>query len=163
MKLIHSFIWGALCVSLSSCVFISSEPKTQEPTKYDNNEVVVALRKSGISVYFDTEYCQKSEIFGTYDMFREYVEICAERHDADSDELRDTIRHEAVHAIQDCINGSVYSKQQIKEWATFEELEYVIDNYLPRSFARELEATVMSRKYSDSQMAKFVYNFCINR
>ena len=64
--------------------------------------------------------------------------------------------------MQDCIGGTVYSEAQIREWAIKEDLEFVMDEYNHRDHGIELEAVVMARKYSDEQIAKMLYNFCIN-
>lgn len=114
-------------------------------------------------MYYNTPYCQENKILGAYDRRHEYVEICVDTHVGyDSGEIYDTIRHEAVHVMQDCIGGTVYSEAQIREWAIKEDLEFVMDEYNHRDHGIELEAVVMARKYSDEQIAKMLYNFCIN-
>ncbi len=72
----------------------------------EHNALVSALQNAGISVHLDANLCRKRSSFaGFYHSPSKSLVICNKGSRAMNEENLDTLRHEAIHAIQDCKNG----------------------------------------------------------
>lgn len=93
---------------LAATLFGSVAPSyATAPDEYqEHNALVSALQNAGISVHLDADICRKyTDLAGFYHSPSKSLVICNKGSRTMNEENLDTLRHEAIHAIQDCKNG----------------------------------------------------------
>lgn len=76
-----------------------------DATAAQHNELISALTEVGIKVYTDGAVCHKRPLSGFYHSPSKSLVLCNNGSREMTEENLDTLRHEAIHAIQDCKNG----------------------------------------------------------
>ena len=71
------------------------------------NQLISELKKRGITTYLDADMCQTRNIDGFYSGKARALVLCNDQKRTMDEEVLDTLRHETVHFIQDCANGSI--------------------------------------------------------
>ena len=72
-----------------------------------------AIRSTGILLIVNHSQCANNDYFGWYDSYQKEMVVCQENGQAGKDEVNwteedlDTLRHEAQHLIQDCVDGEL--------------------------------------------------------
>lgn len=99
----RKFLTAALLVST---VFCTAAPcyATALDEYQEHNDLVVALQANGVQVYLDSDECVPG-LGGFYHSPSRSLVICNGGSAEMTDENMDTLRHEAIHAIQDCKDG----------------------------------------------------------
>ena len=69
--------------------------------------LIDALIQAGIQVSFDHRICKTDKVYGFYHNPSKSLVVCNEGSEILDENDLDTLRHEAVHAIQDCANGAI--------------------------------------------------------
>ena len=122
-----------------------------------SNPVLAVVHESGTKIKFKGGSCDR-DVFGSYNMQTDIMHICIEKH-SDYAELGDTIRHEAVHVIQNCNSGPVLGLYETVHYAKAED-KSVIEEYPTAHQHMELEARIAARNLSDIEVSKLVRKFC---
>lgn len=137
-----------------------------------HQRLVDALSSRGISVSYGPQYCDGKA--GAYISAYKSIQICLQQGTWTPDDL-DTLRHEAIHAIQDCRYGSlgdqtlalITSQQEIvKAGETTDlNLELIADIYRnggldPYGVLLEWEAWVGAATTSAANLANLIEAVC---
>lgn len=93
---------------LATILFTSASPALaiSDATAVQHNELVSALTEVGIKVYTDADVCHKRPLSGFYHGPSRSLVLCNKGSREMTEENLDTLRHEAIHVIQDCKNGA---------------------------------------------------------
>jgi hypothetical protein len=121
-----------------------------------SNPVLAVLHDSGTTIKFEGDLCK--DRFGSYNMSTNIMHICLKKHD-DYAELGDTIRHEAIHRIQNCNHGPVLGLYETVSYAKPTD-KTVIEQYPTAHQHMELEARIAARELSDDNVTELVRKFC---
>ena len=143
-------------VALSTAVVTSPAQANQLKDYIYANPVLSVVHESGTKIFFQGETC--SDAYGSYSFEKDEMTICLENH-SDYAELGDTIRHEAVHVIQNCNRGPVMSMLDTAKYATPADKAFA-ENYPHARQHMELEANIAARNLNDEEVASLVYKFC---
>lgn len=73
----------------------------------EHNNLVAALQSRGIAMYLDADTCRQNPIDGFYDGTSRVLVICNKGQADMTPNNLDTLRHEAMHFIQDCRDGVI--------------------------------------------------------
>ena len=162
-----------------------SVPSTAAPTvsTYSDHQILVrALEDAGVTVVLNSpSYCDR-ETAGAYHSYGRTLVVCQEnarRPYADQGWTEfdfDTLRHEAHHVVQDCLNGTVGDNEfsgLFDEEAEFEEfvrgalaenqIDWIIGSYASEGeevILHELEAFAAAESVSPETIAEAVENTC---
>ena len=119
-----------------------------------------ALDRAGVT--YEAGTCEDTDTYGFYLPSENYIAVCTNV--ATTHELRwETLRHEAVHAAQKCVNPSmtsmVKSQAYIEYHASQDDWSFIQRAYDPEDYAIELEAFTLMRR-SNQYIAAFVNSAC---
>lgn len=122
--------------------------------------LVNALHTAGVEL--EVGKCESNEAFGFYNPKVNFIGICANV--ATTPQQRwETLRHEAVHAAQKCINPSmtsmVKSVAYIEYHANQSDADFIMKAYGREDWAIELEAFTLMRR-SNAYVAQVVNKAC---
>jgi len=94
-------------VLLAATILGSAAPSlATAPSEYDeHNALADALRANGITLYLDAGICHTKPLAGFYHSPTKSLVLCNNGSATMTDENMDTLRHEAIHVIQDCKLG----------------------------------------------------------
>lgn len=100
----RKFLTAAL---LAATILSSAAPAlATAPDEYQQHlDLVSALEANGITFYLDADVCHGRPLAGFYHSPSKSLVICNNGSGEMTDENMDTLRHEAIHAIQDCKFG----------------------------------------------------------
>lgn len=93
---------------LATTIFViaSPTPTISDATAAQHNALTDALAKAGIKLYLDADICRTTTgLAGYYHSPSKSLVLCNKGSKQMTEENLDTLRHEAIHAIQDCKNG----------------------------------------------------------
>lgn len=121
-------------------------------------DLLTALERGGATVALNGHLCSRG-LYGAYYEKSQTVVICLNKHKGDLDELEDTIKHEAMHHVQQCAGGPIYKSDFIRSKATPKDLS-TLKLYPPSEHAHELEAKVIAREASVSDVVWLINRFC---
>ena len=126
--------------------------------------LVNALDKAGIPVHFGE--CGRDDFYGLF--FYEIgkrggdIAICSEVATTSKAQW-ETLRHEATHAAQNCLNPdmsqTMVPKATLDEYASEELKSWIKDAYEAKDYWIEVEAFLFEKE-SNSEVAKVVEKFC---
>lgn len=123
------------------------------------------LQASGVNLIADDHpACATPTNLGRYEyqygVKNDFI-ICVENHQGDSEELRNTILHEAVHVVQACRGGvPVFSQASIVRASTPEQIRFVGERYPARQFHQELEARVIADNEDEVFITDMLRTYC---
>lgn len=91
---------------LATTIFGSVAPAlaTAQDEYQEHNNLVSALVRNGVKVYLDGDMC-KPGLAGFYHSPSMSLVLCNGGSTVMTDDNMDTLRHEAIHAVQDCKDG----------------------------------------------------------
>ena len=154
--------------------------------KYTDDHLKVlwgSLERAGVTILLnDTQFC-RDDISGMYSPSQKIMIICQDdRYPISSREMTwtlndyDTLRHEAHHVIQDCLDGINNStivllfegdklKEFVKNSLTEKQISRIIRNYKEvgaddNELKMELEAFAVARTVSASTIANSIDKLC---
>lgn len=93
--LLATTIFGSVCPALA----VTDQQVAQ------HNALAAALQSHGIQLYLDAEICHTKPVAGFYHSPSKSLILCNNGKTDMTDDNLDTLRHESVHAMQDCANG----------------------------------------------------------
>ena len=132
---------------------------------YTNGGVALysALDEAGVKI--TTLDCTANGHAGSYGVFipsQNHIYICEENAVTDAQQW-ETIRHEAVHAAQRCVDPSMNTMLMSEQWLTKNSYEsdaqFIMNNYPKAHWINELEAFTLMR-YSNQDIARLVNEAC---
>ena len=123
-----------------------------------SSDLLMELEHNGATVVFNGHLCGHDH-FGGYYSASKTVVICLDRHRGDLEELENTIKHEAVHHVQQCVGVPVYKSSFIRSKATRQEFS-ALRFYTPEEHPYELEAKVIAREAPISDVIWLLKRFC---
>ena len=112
----------------------------------------------GGRVYIDSQYCQDNSVYGM--QVGAQIHICAQAHGTDTDELRDTIRHEAWHLVQMCNEGPLVPGP-VRAIAEAYKRGWTGEGYAPDDYHMEAEAHNAAAIFSAEDIKEAVDNYCL--
>ena len=135
------------------------------------------IMDAGVEFYINPQECFEEKSYGWYWALKNELVVCQENATNTSqvdwtEEDYDTLRHEAQHLIQDCMDGElngsldqVYDKpiQLAKEVIGKSDIMRIIDNYSDKSDhikVMEIEAFAVAALNDPLEQAQDVKNFC---
>ena len=141
--------------------------------KVDNgtSSLIKALQESGIQVVVNPQQCDGS-IHGSYRMvsLKRTMILCPGQSVDAVDHA--TVRHEAAHAIQHCVNHrrgtSIYTPvvsvnalaTHVNEGVPSDVIDFIKANYPQKHWLVEFEAAYIERNISAAQVEKLVRTAC---
>ena len=135
---------------------------TANPVQANQGEdaLIGALLDAGVEV--EVGECEDDTSYGFYSPNHNFIGICSNV--ATTPEKRwETLRHEAVHAAQKCVDPSmtsmVKSVAYIEYHANQSDWSFIQRAYDPSDYAIELEAFTLMRR-SNAYIARFVNKAC---
>lgn len=129
------------------------------PTKADQ-ALLKAINRAGAKITINSQHCAQSNDLGSYFWKERTIHLCLNRHNEDPDELLDTIKHEAVHHVQNCVNGlNIYREDFIRSQSTFSQRQAASRSSHSKL---ELEAYVVAANASTSDIIYLLEKYCAN-
>ena len=124
-----------------------------------------AIAASGTQIAVDhPSVCSDPRMLGKYQYaagVTDRLTICVKNHQGHSEELRNTVLHEAVHVVQACRNGvPVYSHASLVRASTPEQLKFVGEHYSTKQFHQELEARVIADNEDEVFITDMLRTYC---
>ena len=126
-------------------------------------ELVGALEEAGVRI--TTTDCTAQGHAGSYGVYipsQNHIYICEENAVTHAQQW-ETIRHEAVHAAQACVDPSMntvlMSKQWLKSNSSQSDVQFIVESYPEEHWALEVEAFTLMR-YSNEEIAWLVNEAC---
>ena len=172
-----------LLLALAATTFIASPIKASIGTHEDHRYLIDALNTVGVTVKIN-EGCEKGYM-GYYSIESNVIMVCQQgRHpifDKEVDwtaEDYDTLRHEAQHALQDCMAGTIndnlmgYFFSDDKEFQAFitkalteDEIKTIIKTYTDFGatedvIRRELEAFAVAKTINARMLGETIIKLC---
>ena len=165
-------------VTTISGVAIAPEAKASGLLDYKHSSLIGAIRQTGINFRINPGECWKRDSYGWYAAYRNEMVICQENKRSvgtptlwTAEDL-DTIRHEAQHLIQDCVDGrrqgrldSVYQDPIGLAKSTFSnrQIQGILDAYSTQSDhikVMELEAFAVATLNKPLEQASDIRHYC---
>lgn len=183
MNKASQIILGSL-ITLSS--LFGSVPEARANTHEEHKELWVALQQVGIDTMVNhPDLCDNGVVDGAYINLKSILIVCQDNaHRFGSKEVNwtendyDTLRHEAHHVIQDCLDGGLAdgnsdllfnNPEDLEEFVfdilTEEQVNHIIDVYKKQGatddvILQELEAFAVANGVSPSSIAGGVLEAC---
>ena len=172
-----------LLLALATTILVASPIKAGVGTMEDHKYLINALESVGVTVKIN-EDCSDGYM-GYYAMNTNTIQICQQgRHPIFEKEVDwtpedyDTLRHEAHHALQDCMAGTLDDnlmgyyfaddkawKEYITEALTEEEIGIIIKTYTNNGateqvIRRELEAFAIAKTINARMLGETIIKMC---
>ena len=166
MKLLNTLALGALTTVLTAA---PSFARIEASTK----DLLQTLNANGINVVIDNPEACDGSFHGAYRWsgMKRWMILCPGDEVTASD--HDTVRHEAVHAIQHCMNvarGTDFNTPIAKPDKVWEMAKSLLppsiigaigSNYDEDEWLVELEAALLAREMSGEEIAELFVNACV--
>lgn len=126
------------------------------------------VEQTGTSVYYNTaDTCEDTDVMGSYQTERiegklvvDQMNICIDNHRGNVSELLNTVRHEAVHVMQECNGGDpVYAASVHAKYASL-RTKKAVAQYPLHKRAKELEAWTMAEMLTNEDIAQQLVDAC---
>lgn len=128
-----------------------------------NDPALDAVKWTGTQIVIDSVICEEREVHGFYQYRKDprvdVLTLCVSRHDTIK-ELKDTIRHEAIHVAQACRQQAIFKDEFIAKHASPAMRENITKFYAKDVQAYELEAVVVANQTNQQEVAELLYNVC---
>ena len=147
----------------------------------DHAELWNTIKEAGISTHINPEMCD-DETDGFYSSTYKVFVVCQDNGVPGGDVVEwtdndlDTIRHEAHHVVQDCIDGTLgdgllspfFGPEELKEFVKNSTLSDRKVNWIIKSYSdktemeviKEIEAFAVAKDVSASTISSVVKKFC---
>jgi hypothetical protein len=174
--------YKALALAAITATSIISAPAAQAKGTYaEHTQLGTAIKSTGVSLQFNPASCAEKDAFGWYWAAKNEMVICQEKHTASdgywnevqwTEEDLDTLRHEAQHLIQDCMDGerqgsldAVYTKpiDLAKDILGNSGIRGVLDAYSEASDhikVMELEAFSVAAMNDPAEQTRDIKKYC---
>ena len=168
-----------LLTTLSTLVLATTvaSPVMAQSNHRHHQVLANTIMDAGVEFYINPQECFEEKSYGWYWALKNELVVCQENATNTSqvdwtEEDYDTLRHEAQHLIQDCMDGElngsldqVYDKpiQLAKEVIGKPDIMRIIDNYSDKSDhikVMEIEAFAVAALNDPLEQAQDVKNFC---
>ena len=177
----------AFLTTLLASITLSS-PVLAQPLPADHRALVDSLIEDGVGYYVNTpnDVCfnpKTPNLNGAYITTSDgnrFLVVCQDLREDETQTVwtpndLDTIRHEAIHAIQDCLDGDKTDGEMVPLFSTYEEVidaygvensMAVISNYLESYADRqadiqlEVEAFYGAENYSGGEVNTWYNTYC---
>jgi hypothetical protein len=122
------------------------------------------VKLTGTSIAVDIpRVCGDKGVLGKYEFKTGLVDqltICIDNHKGDETELVDTVLHEAVHIVQACKGGPVYTRDSLLDYANAKEVHFVATQYNADEFHDEIEARVIAAELNPQIVIDLLRKHC---
>ena len=164
---------------ITSVMILASLPLNTSANQWtEHRQLMNSLRDVGVSVYInDPNVCGKN-IDGRYWSSARRLDVCQDKMDKPYIQVEwtpndlDTLRHEAHHVVQDCMDRPfdgqlrpMFGKD--KEWASFvgnamtkEQVQFIMSKYPVSKAYTELEAFAVASTVDAGTIADKLEEFC---
>lgn len=153
-----SFIASAAIALTTVVAPVAAEAASLTPGQH---KLVNTLDASGVTV--EAGECPTDEAYGWFLPSKKFIAICTNVVDSESTAW-ETLRHEAVHAAQQCMNPNMTSTLTtpafLQKYGNQSEWEFIKSAYEKHDWLIELEAFTLM-KLSNSQVADIVAEACL--
>jgi hypothetical protein len=172
----------ALAITAATATSIITAPAVEARGTYaEHGQLGNAIKSTGVVLKFNPMECNERDSFGWYWSGGNEMVICQENRSRYStaevqwtEEDLDTLRHEAQHLVQDCMDGSqngrlgsVY-KDPIalaKDVLSRGQIQSIIDTYVEQGASEhivimELEAFSVAAMNDPMEQVRDINNFC---
>ena len=172
----------ALALAAVTATSIIAAPVAQAKGTYaEHGELSNAIRSTGVTLMYNPKECSEKNAMGWYWGYGSEMVICQENHKASdgywnevtwTEEDLDTLRHEAQHLIQDCMDGerqgrlsAVYKSPTAlaKDVLGYEGIQYVLEMYSEASEhiqVMELEAFSVAQMNDPADQTLDIKKYC---
>ena len=174
----------ALAIAAITAAATFAGPAAQARGTYaEHTQLGNAVRATGITLKFNPAECRTKNAMGWYWAAKREMVICQENHKGYvgfgqevrwTEEDLDTLRHEAQHLIQDCMNGSldgslgaVYQDpiRLAKETLSQRHIQHIINVYAEGGASEhivvmELEAFSVAALNDPAEQTRDIQKFC---
>ena len=159
-----------------AALLVSALPAVANP----HADLVRAVESVGISVRFNVDECDANNSFGWYHGLSQSMVVCQENKVKGSDKFVqftaedfDTIRHEAHHVVQDCMDNKVDGLlQQVytnpgllaDDKLTQQKADWIVRAYRNRGYHivyQELEAFAVAAMNNPEEQVRDVKKYCL--
>ena len=153
-----NFLKAAAAAVLSATALIA--PVESSNYTPGQKSLVAELERSGVTI--EVGNCRNPMLYGFFVAETRTIGVCTNNHEATEDPWQ-TLRHEAVHAAQHCVDPSmmftVSTSTYIVNNGSQSDWDFIQQMYPREAWAIELEAFTLMR-YSNSQVANVVRGAC---
>ena len=164
---------------LTAALLTLSLPLSAPANEWDEHrQLMRSLRNVGVSVYInDPSVCSRN-IDGRYWSSRRRLDVCQDNHTKPYVQVRwtqndlDTLRHEAHHVIQDCMDTPFDGRlrplfSSDEQWESFvsnamtvDQAKHILSHYPTDKARTELEAFAVARTVNADVIANKLEEFC---
>ncbi len=149
--MLHRFLIALSAFTITLPAVAHSLPSQSESLLGD-------LQALGGRAYVDSALCREHTAYGL--ALGHVVHICLSNHQLnDSEEVRDTVKHEVWHVIQACAGGPLMYDREA-EIAEARANGWNSDSYPEHLWVYEAEATNAARNYTEQEISDFMTAYC---
>ena len=136
-----------------------SIPEVQAANSFTEMDLLNYFEEVGGRVYYDSDLCYETFAYGLM-IGGNTIHICTAIHQGDTEELKDTIRHEVWHVVQVC-NGGPITEDPIETIVNANSLGWTGKGYSkPESWHIEAEAHAVAASMTAGDIRTALDTFC---
>lgn len=171
-------------LALAAATFVIAAPAAEARGTYaEHQQLGNAIRSTGVSLKFNPYECNQNGAMGWYWSSRNEMVVCQQNHsprDGYRTEVRwteedlDTLRHEAQHLVQDCMDGSQNGQLRAvyqdpiglaKNALSQDHIEHIVKSYREDGASEhriimELEAFSVAAMNDPMEQVRDIKKFC---
>ena len=130
-------------------------------TTFTENDLLAYFEQHGGRVYVDSDLCYETFAMGLM-VGGNTIHLCTSAHQGDTEEYKDTIRHEVWHVVQACNNGTL-SDDPIYAIVQAHEHGWTGEGYSkPEHWHFEAEAHLAAALLTPEQIKDELNNYCLS-
>ena len=158
---------------LAALAALSTTLPAQARVDSGTQALLAEIQRQGITLHIDSHRCKTEDIYGSFIFAGDNTEMhLCPANTASDDKAAATVRHEAMHAIQRCINinrGTAFNtpvlsveelRQHVNTYLSSERVEFIKRVYQRGHWLIEFEAALAEEQMSADQIRKHLVNTC---
>ena len=144
---------------IAASLALSTAVAPVQASTFTEMDLLNYFEEVGGRVYFDSQLCKESPAYGLM-VGGNTIHICTAAHKGDTEELKDTIRHEVWHVVQACKGGPI-SQDPIQAIVKANAQGWTGQGYKPETWHFEAEAHLAAALLSAEQIKNAIDNTCL--
>jgi hypothetical protein len=129
-------------------------------TPFTENDLLSYFEDHGGRVYVDSDLCYETYAMGLM-VGGNTIHLCTSAHQGDTEEYKDTIRHEVWHVVQACNNGPIHP-DPIKTIVAAHNHGWTGEFYpRPETWHYEAEAHVVAAALTPLEIKNAIDTYCL--